>query len=183
MDSITGVSLVASVATLIMFSIDTVQTVRKVYEQGSTGKYEDVEYKSERLASLARSLQQSMQGASTQPSTLASAERELIAIGRKCENCAQALQHEIGKLHARPHSSVLAAVRKTARSVWSRRKIEEISKQLETYRGTLETSLFYQLRYVSHPVKAKPTVGFERSTCKQGSHMTCPKCSLLSESS
>ncbi|KAL8919862.1 MAG: hypothetical protein Q9208_006595 [Pyrenodesmia sp. 3 TL-2023] len=147
MDPITGVSLVASVATLVTFSIDTVQTLRKVYEQGSTGKYEDVEYTSDRLASLARSLQQSMQGASTVPSTLASAERELIAIGRKCEDCAQALQHELGKLHAQPRSSLFAAARKTARSVWSRRKIEEISTQLETYRATLETSLLYQLRH------------------------------------
>lgn len=148
MDPITGVSLVASVAQLITFGIDSVQAIRKVYEHGSTGIYDDVEYTSERLTSLARSLQQSLSASGTQPAGLNSPERDLITIGQKCEDCAQALQHELGKLHARPHSSVLAAARKTARSIWSRRKIEDISKQLETYRSTLETSLLYQLRYV-----------------------------------
>ncbi|KAL8904266.1 MAG: hypothetical protein Q9207_003393 [Kuettlingeria erythrocarpa] len=158
MDPITGVSFVASVAQLITFGIDTVQAIRKVYEQGSTCRYADVEYTSERVASLARSLQKSLSASGLQPPSLNSAERDLVDIGRKCEDCAQALQHELGKLHARPHSSVLAAARKTARSIWSRRKIEEISRQLETYRSTLEMSLLYQLRYVFYLLgKTKPT--------------------------
>lgn len=60
MDLITEVNLVASVAQLITFGIDTVQAIRKVYEQGSTGKYNEGEYTSGRLTSLARSLQQSL---------------------------------------------------------------------------------------------------------------------------
>ncbi|KAL9008432.1 MAG: hypothetical protein Q9173_006443 [Seirophora scorigena] len=54
-------------------------------------------------------------------------------------------EHELGKLHSQPHSSVLAAARKAARAVWTRRKFEEIGKQLDNYRSTLETSLLFRL--------------------------------------
>lgn len=148
MDPITGIGLAASVIQIVTFSIDTVSTIREVYQTGSSGKYDDVEYTSGHLASLTRSLQQSLQSSSTRPSTLTKEENDLVDIARRCQECARKLQHELQKLQSRPHSSLGAAARKTARGVWKKRTIEEISKQLETYKSTLETSLLYRLRCV-----------------------------------
>ncbi|KAL8962725.1 MAG: hypothetical protein Q9193_000912 [Seirophora villosa] len=144
MDPVTGVGLVAAVAQLITFSVDVTKTLQEVYEHGSVDRYKDVEYTSNHLQSLTQSLQQSLQGSSAQHPTVTSAERDLVDLSRKCEDCAKALQHELGKLHSQPHSSVRAAARQAARAVWPR-KIEEIRKQLDHYRSSLETSLLFRL--------------------------------------
>ncbi|KAL8651877.1 MAG: hypothetical protein Q9210_003013 [Variospora velana] len=124
MDPVTGISLVAAVAQLITFSVDVVKTVREVYEQGSVGRYNNLEYTSDHLSSLTKMLQQSLRNTGAQSPT-----------------------RELYKLHSRPHSSFLAATRRATRAVWKKPKIEEISKQLDNYRSTLETSLLFRLRF------------------------------------
>ncbi|KAI4136525.1 MAG: hypothetical protein LQ341_005570 [Variospora aurantia] len=145
MDPVTGIGLVAAVAQLISFSVDIVKTVREVYEQGSVGRYNNLEYTSDHLSSLTKVLQQSLRNIGPQSPTLTSTERDLIDISRKCDQCAQGLQRELYKLHSHPHSSFLAATRRATRAVWKRPKIEEISKQLDNYRSALETSLLFRL--------------------------------------
>lgn len=148
MDPITGVGLAASVIQLVTFSIDCIKIVREVYERGSVGRHDDTAYTANHLADLTRSLQQSLQSSDKQSSILSKDERELLDLSRHCEDCAQTLQHELDKLQSQPRSSVLAATHKAARAIWTKRKIEEVSKRLETYRSTLETSLLHRLRCV-----------------------------------
>lgn len=62
MDPVTGIGLVAAVIQLVKFGVDTVDTIRQVYQQGSASKYDDVEYTTNHLADLTRSLQQSLKG-------------------------------------------------------------------------------------------------------------------------
>ncbi len=148
MDPVTGLGLVASVVQLLTFGINTVSTIREVYHRGSISSYDDVEYITGHLGKLTRSLQQSLENSHTHSSALSRDEKDLIDLGRKCEDCAQKLQHELRKLSSQPRISLLAATRKTARAIWKRPKIEEISNQLATYKSTLETSLLHRLRYV-----------------------------------
>ncbi|KAL9604063.1 MAG: hypothetical protein Q9179_001986 [Wetmoreana sp. 5 TL-2023] len=145
MDPITGIGLTASVIQIVTFGIDTVSTVREVYEQGSIGKYDEVEYTINHLTTLTQSLQQSLRSSNAQSSALSKEERDLIELSRKCEDCAHKLQHELRKLHSQPRSSVLAATKRVVRAVWQKNRIEEIKQQLESYRSTLETSLLYRL--------------------------------------
>ncbi|KAL9018751.1 MAG: hypothetical protein Q9185_003981 [Variospora sp. 1 TL-2023] len=152
MDPVTGIGLVAAVAQLITFSVDIVKTIREVYEQGSVGRYNNLEYTSGHLSSLTKTLQQSLPDISPHSPTLTSTERDLIDISRKCDQCAQELQRELYKLHSHPHTSFLAATRRATRAVWKRPKIEEISKQLDNYRSALETSLLFRL---SHQFEAQ----------------------------
>ncbi|KAL8792379.1 MAG: hypothetical protein Q9195_004992 [Heterodermia aff. obscurata] len=144
MDPVTGVGLAASVIQLVLFSIESVKTVREIYERGSIGRNGDTAYIANHLTDLTRSLQQSLQS-SSKSSALSKDERDLLDLSRQCEECAQKLQRELGKLQSQPRSSVSAAIRITARAVWMKRKIEEISKRLEAYRSTLETSLLHRL--------------------------------------
>ena len=148
MDPVTGVGLAASVIQLVTFSIDSIKIVREVYERGSVARYDDTAYTTNHLADLTRSLQQSLQSPSQQSSALSKDERDLLDLGRHCQNCAQTLHYELSKLQSRPRSSVLAATRIATRAIWKKPKIEEISKRLETYRSTLETSLLHRLRCV-----------------------------------
>lgn len=151
MDPITGIGLVASVAQLVTFSIETASTVREVYQQGSVSSYNEVEYVTVHLSKLTGSLQQSLQSSHPHPSALSQDEKDLIELGRRCEGCAHKLQHELRKLTSQPRNSLLAATRITARAIWTRPKIEEISKQLANYKSTLETSLLQRLTYVARP--------------------------------
>ena len=150
MDPITGIGLAAAVATLITCSIASVKAIQEVYRHGSAVKNSDAEYLATCLTNLTQSLQKSLQSPSPPSTALTTDEKDLIDLGRKCENSAQELQHELHKLHSQPRNSVLAATYRATRATWSRRKVEEISKQLEAYRSTLETSLLYRLRYVPH---------------------------------
>ena len=156
MDPVTGVGLIAAVIQLVKFGVDTVSAIRRVHQQGSAGRYDDAEYTTNHLADLTRSLQQSLQASNTQSPALSKAERDLIDVGRKCEDCAGKLQHELGKLHLQPRSSVLAATRKVFRSIWKQPKIDEISKDLASYQAVLETSLLSRLRYVQYSVTCYP---------------------------
>ena len=169
MDPITGIGLVASVVQLITFSIDSVKTIQEVYRQGSLGKNTDAEYLAGHLTNLTRSLQQSLQSSSPPSTALTRDEKDLIDLGRKCENSAQELQHELRRLHSQPRDSVLAAARMVVRAIRAKRKIEDISKKLEAYRSILETSLLYRLRYV--PYKAGGPFRFrDRGYAIVGSH-------------
>jgi len=153
MDPVTGIGLVASVVQLVTFGIGTVSTIREVYQRGSVSSYDDVDYTPNHLSKLTGSLQHSLQSCHTHSSALTKDEKDLIDLGRKCEECAHKLQHELRKLNSQPRSSLLAATRITARAIWKRLKIDEISKQLATYKSTLETSLLQRLTYVPRPKK------------------------------
>ena len=148
MDPVTGIGLVASVVQLLTFGIGTGSTIREVYRRGSISSYDDVEYTTGHLSKLTGSLQHSLRSSQTYSSELTSDKKNVIDLGRKCEDCAHTLQHELRKLNSQPRTSLLAATRITARAIWKRPKIEEISKQLATYKSTLETSLLQRLRYV-----------------------------------
>ncbi len=148
MDPVTGISLTASVLHLLKFSIDTVTTIREVYEQGSIGRYNDLNETTGRLEECTRSLQQSLQNSNPPSSALAKEDKELLELGRKCEKCAQELQHQLRKLQSQPRSSVMDAMKGVARAVWKKDKIERIDKQLKTYQSILDTSLLLRLGYV-----------------------------------
>lgn len=141
MDPVTGIGLTASVIQLVTFSIDAVKEWLGVYQQGSTSEYRDVDYTTDHLASLTKSLQQSLQNSSVRSLALSGEERELVDLGRKCENCAHKLQDELRKLQTSPRSSILEVVRKTARAISKANNVKKIQEQLETYQSTLETSL------------------------------------------
>ncbi|KAL8733542.1 MAG: hypothetical protein Q9181_003541, partial [Wetmoreana brouardii] len=146
-----GIGLIASVAQLISFGIQTVSTVREVHEQGSIGKYDDLEYATNHLTklteSLQRSLQQSPRRSNIPPSALTREEKELIELARRCRDSIDKLQQELRQLQSPPHTSVLAATKRVARAVWRKNRIEEINQRLEVYRSTLETSLLYRLSH------------------------------------
>ena len=148
MDPITGIGLVASVLQLVQFSINAAQTCHQIYQQGSTSEHTDAAYTANHLADLTKSLQDSLNNAGTSKSALSKEEKDLVDLGRKCEDCANKLQHELRKLQARPQASALEAARKAARSIWKKGSIAKIQEQLDGYRGTLETSLLYRLRSV-----------------------------------
>ena len=96
MDPVTGIALAASVIQIVTFSIDTVKTLKDVYESGSVSRYDDVGHTTKQLASLTESLQADVQKSSPQKSLLNKEERDLIDLAGKCEDCAQKLQREVG---------------------------------------------------------------------------------------
>ena len=146
MDPVTGIGLTASVIQLVTFSLHAAQTIRELRQRGSVSSYDNVEYTANHLSNLIGSLQRPLQGSSTQ--SLSKDEKDLIDLGRRCQECAQKLQRELRKLKTGSRPSALSITRKAARAIWGRFKIEEISKQLESFQSTLETSLLHRLRYV-----------------------------------
>lgn len=152
MDPITGIGLAASVIQLLTFSIQAVTICREVYEQGSVKEHRDLDTTTGHLASLTRSLQQSLQSSGTWSRTLSREEKDLLDLGRKCEDCANELQRELSKLKTRKHGSTLEAARLAARAIRKRSTINKIQKDLEKYQSTLEISLLSRLRSVLHPV-------------------------------
>lgn len=102
MDPITGIGLAALVVQLLQFGIKAAQTCQQIYQQGSTTEYADMNYITGHLARLNVSFQQSLNQAQTPSGALSKEEKELVDLGRKCEECAKELQDELGKLRARP---------------------------------------------------------------------------------
>ena len=152
MDPVTGIGLAASVIQLLNFSIQAVITCRELYEQGSVKEHRDLDYTTCHLASLTRSLQQSLQSSGTRSRTLSREEKDLLDLGRKCEDCANELQRELSKLKIRKHASTLEAARLAVRAILKRSTINKIQKDLEKCQSTLEISLLSRLRSVLHPV-------------------------------
>ena len=146
MDPITGVGLVASVIQLVTFGIQAAGTCREVYEQGSVKEYKALDYTAGHLASLTRSLQQSMQSPSTRSRILSREEQDLLDLGQKCEGCANKLERELCKLQTQKRVSTLEAARIAARAIWKKGTIDRIQKELEKYKSTLEISLLSRLR-------------------------------------
>ena len=148
MDPITGIGLAASVIQLVSFSIGAAKTCREIYEHGVSSDHSRVDYLANHLASLTLSIQQSLQNPTTQSLRLSKEERELVILSRECQNCAHQLQQEIQKLgvQTKPRSSIVLAASKAARALWKKNSIEQIQKQLENYRSTLEISLLSRLR-------------------------------------
>lgn len=151
MDPLTGIGLVASVVQLVTFGIGTASTIRKVYQRGSISSYENMEYTTGHLSRLTASLQLPLQSSHAHSFPLTADEEDLIELARNCEKCAHKLQKELRKLDSQPHHSLLAATRITARAIWKRSKIEDISKQLAACKSILETSLLQRLTYVPRP--------------------------------
>ena len=147
MDPITGIGLAASVIQLVTFGISAAKTWREIYEQGVLGDHSQVEYVANHLASLTVSIQQSLRKSNTRSLVLSKEERELVDLSRRCEGCALKLQHELHEgIALQPRNSVVLAAKKAARALWKKNSIEQIQKQLESYRSTLEISLLNRLR-------------------------------------
>ena len=152
MDPITGIGLAASVIQLLTFSVQAVTTCREVYEQGSVKEYRDLDYTTGHLASLTRSLQQSLQSSSTRSRAFSREEKDLFDLGQKCEERAKELQRELSKLKTRKRDSTLEAARLATRAIWKKSTINKIQKDLEKYQSTLEFSLLSRLRYALNPI-------------------------------
>lgn len=146
MDPVTGIGLTAAVIQLVTFSIDAVKTCRQLHQHGSVRENENLDYTAGCLASLTKSLQQSLQSSGSRSLALTSEEKELVDLGRDCEETAHRLQRELRKLQTQPGVSGLGAVRKAARAIWKASSIRKIQEQLETYQLLLETSLLCRLR-------------------------------------
>ena len=146
MDPITGIGLAASVIQLVTFGISAAKTCKEIYEQGVLDDNSQVDYVANHLASLTVSIQQSLQISNTQSLVLSKEEKELVDLSRRCEECALKLQHELQKLQTKPRASIILAASKAARALWKKNSIEQIQKQLENYRSTLEISLLSRLR-------------------------------------
>ena len=147
MDPITGIGLAASVIQLVTFGISAAKTCKEIYEQGVLGDHSQVEYVANQLAGLTVSIQQSLRSSNTQSLVLSKEERELVDLSRRCEDCALKLQHELQRLQtSKPRNSVVLAAKKAARALRKKNSIEQIQKQLESYRSTLEISLLNRLR-------------------------------------
>ena len=145
MDPITGIGLAASVIQLVSFGIGAAKTCREIYEQGVSGDLSQVDYVADHLGHLTVSIRQSLQNPDTQSLRLSKEERELVDLSWKCQKCADQLQHELKKLRTK-RTSIVSAASKAARALWKKNSIEQIQKQLESYRSTLEISLLSRLR-------------------------------------
>ena len=146
MDPVSGIGLAASVIQLVKFGFEALHTIRELHQHGSISSYDDVEYTTNHLDNLTGSLQHSLQRSSTQ--LLSKEEKDLIDLGRRCQDCAFKLQHELRKLRPTSRPSALMITQKVARAIWKRHKIEDIRMQLASFQSTLETSLLHRLRYV-----------------------------------
>ena len=146
MDPITGIGLAASVIQLVTFGISAAKTYREVYEQGVLGDHSQMGYVANHLASLTVSIQQSLQNSNARSLVLSKEEKELVDLSQRCQNCALQLQHEFQKLETEKRTSIVVAASKAARALWKKNSIEQIQKQLEAYRSTLEISLLSRLR-------------------------------------
>lgn len=146
MDPITGIGLAACVVQLVTFGIQTVKTCQQVYDKGSVSELTNLDDTSGHLARLSNSLQQSLQGSSKGFQALSGDEKDLVDLGRKCQDCADKLQQKLRKLQTERRASVLVAVKQGVRTIWRRNSIDKIQKELLAYQSTLETSLLNRLR-------------------------------------
>ena len=145
MDPITGIGLAASLIQLVTFGISAAQTCKELYGKGVLDDHSQVDYVANHLGNLTVSIQQSLQKPTSRSLGLSKEEKDLVDLSKKCQDCSQRLQDKLQKLRGSPNSIVLAASR-TVRALWRKNSIEEIQKELENYRSTLETSLLSRLR-------------------------------------
>ncbi|KAL8900412.1 MAG: hypothetical protein Q9207_005714 [Kuettlingeria erythrocarpa] len=130
MDPITGIGLAAAVVQLVSVGIETVKTCQQVYDKWSISELNNLDETSGHLARLTRSLQQSLQGSSKGPQTLSTDEKDLVDLGRKCQDCADKLQRKLRKLQTQRRTSVLVAVKQGVRVIWEKNSIEKKSRRV-----------------------------------------------------
>ncbi|KAL8871949.1 MAG: hypothetical protein Q9198_007304 [Flavoplaca austrocitrina] len=145
MDPLTGVGLAACVVQLVTFGIQTVKTCQQVYDRGSVSELSNLDDTSGHLARLSNSLQQSLQGSSKGSQGLSGDEKDLVDLGRKCQDCAEKLQNKLRKLQTQRRTSILVAVKQGVRAIWKKNSIDKLHKELQAYQSILETSLLFKL--------------------------------------
>lgn len=133
MDPVAALGLVVNVIQIVTFSIQTVKVCQEVYQKGSTSKYNDLGDSAGDLANLTNSLQQSLQSPGARSGPLTKDDTELVELGRKCQDYANKLQKELGKLETQQRLSRLAAARVAVRTIFKRNNIDRIHKELQAY--------------------------------------------------
>ena len=146
MDPLTRVGLAACIIQLVTFGIQTVKTCQQVYDKGSVSELSNLDDISGHLARLSDSLQQSLQSSVKGSQALSGDEKDLVDLGRKCQDCADKLQQKLRQLQTERRASVLVAVKQGVRTILKRSSIDKIQKELQAYQSTLETSLLFRLR-------------------------------------
>ena len=148
MDPISGISFAASIVQLVHFSIVTAKTVHEISQRGSSSDTAHTKDIATQLSSLTVSVQKSLQDAQTPKRALTKDEKELIEVGKKCENIATKLQKELEKLEVESSGSKLSGVKIVAMTILKKGKIEKMMDDLEGMRRVLETGLLVTLRFV-----------------------------------
>ena len=87
MDPITGVSLVASVITLIDFGIKTAKGCHEIYEHGSAADLDGIDNTAIRLRNLSADLKSSTNvPRATKQAPISKEEKELVDLGKNAES-------------------------------------------------------------------------------------------------
>lgn len=144
MDPITGLSLAASVIAVVEFGIKAALNGREIYEHGCTSENADVEYYSNKLATITKALRPSAD--TSAPATqLSEEEHRLIEIAANAQATAEELLFEL-KSSGSQRPSQASAASKTVKALWRKRTLDKLREKLENYRRILQTSLLSSLR-------------------------------------
>ena len=144
MDPITAFQFTAAVVQLVDYSIRAANTVNEIRERGSSRDVADTGYVASHLATLSESLQTSLQLSSIHR-VLSTDEKELLDIGKRCEQCSQELQRELEDLKKHDGASRLHLMKVALKTTIKKDKVTKLETRLQGFRKTLETGLLARL--------------------------------------
>jgi len=137
-DPLTAFSLACGIIQVVDFSTKAVKKCRELYKDGSLSENEDVEEMATHLTGLRTRL--------ILPSQ--SNEDELLDLGEKCSDTAQALIVELQTLKVNGPYKKRQVIRKSIKALWKKGAIDESQKRLDDYRKLLDSRVLIDLRCV-----------------------------------
>ncbi len=149
MDPLTAFSLACGVFQVVDFSTKIVSKCREVYKHGVSSENKEIESMAKHLADLATELKlpNPIQSPGSAPQ-LYQDDQELLKLAEQCSETAAKLIEELQKLRIQGQHRKRDAFRKAIKTIWKNDTIQDIQRDLERYRKTLDTRILITLRSV-----------------------------------
>lgn len=152
LDPFTSLSLACTVVQFVDFTSKVLSESKEIYSsaRGVTKDNEDLE----EICTQLKDLSQHIVTSSSQASTRGALDKREQAIQKLAQECSATAEELITALqslshHKHPRRRVVS-IYIALRSVWSRRKIEELESKLNKYRDQLAVNIIQLTRYISH---------------------------------
>ena len=158
MDPVSIFSLVCGIVQIVDFSAKVLSTSKELYDRGSLAEHEDVDFMSIYLIKLHADLittgRHASSGVSGEPGR-----QEILKLAGKCAQTALELHNQLEKLKPASKGRKREALKKSFKTIWTKKDLDRLGKELDSYQQALTTKIVINLKYVlscgtrvSHPL-------------------------------
>ncbi|KAM7184054.1 hypothetical protein V8F20_012378 [Naviculisporaceae sp. PSN 640] len=158
MEPLAGLAVACNVMEVISFGLETVSLCKRVYERGHP-EPELVSHSSS-LHELATALCNELGSSQKITRGLKKDDKALLEIAARCADAANALKDEADFLAPRNPKQLSHVIKAAAKTVWRKRRLERLEKDLSRFQGVMETHLLASICTRAEALARQNTEGF-----------------------